>query len=61
MIAAIGEFLSIIWNFICSLPFFDTGVSFGQFIISAFSFFMAIALLSFIFGGSNTGSGGAKK
>lgn len=60
MIQAIGEFLSIVWNFIVSIPFFDTGVSFGQFMLALFSAYMAISLLVFIFGGHNSPNSGGK-
>ena len=59
MIDAIGAFLSMVWSFICAIPFFDTGISFGTFMLSFFSACMAVSLLVFIFGGHNSpGSGG---
>jgi len=65
VIEGIAQFLGLVWNFIISVPFFDTGISFGQFMLSLFSAYMAISLLVFIFGGNNSsgsaGSGGAKK
>lgn len=59
MIEGISQFLGMVWNFIISVPFFDTGISFGQFMLSLFSAYMALSLLVFIFGGNNSGSAGS--
>lgn len=59
VIEGIAQFLGLVWNFIISVPFFDTGISFGQFMLSLFSAYMALSLLVFIFGGNNSGSAGS--